>query len=203
MTQVLQYSFNTGVVQVLKWLGGDETQCRGQTKVLRISYKPLFFGKRTGVQLAGEVSGEIVSPKDELGGDVRYANMSFGQGMTGNMLQVLSAFGAAVNGGMYFMPKIVDGTMADDGKTFAPTSDTIKKADVLTPTASASVTPDAARCSRRQQQWRQAKKAGYYIGGKTGTAQVYDPETGNYSVTMTQLEAILDSVGRRRPQSMS
>lgn len=198
MTQVLQYSFNTGVVQVLKWLGGGEINAAGKQKFYEYLTNHYLFGKRTGVQLAGEVSGEIVSPKDELGGDVRYANMSFGQGMTGSMLQVLSAFGAAVNGGTYFMPKIVDGTMADDGKTFAPASDTIKKADVLTPTASAQLR-QMLHDARAGSSVAAGEKAGYYTGGKTGTAQVYDPKTGDYSVNDT-IGSYLGFGGQEKPQ---
>ena len=184
MTQVLQYSFNTGAVQVLKWLGGDDINYKGKQKLFDYFTKHYMFNEKTGIALAGEASGDIVSPDDAQGGDVRYANMTFGQGMSATMIQVLSAFAATVNGGTYYQPQIVDGYLGDDLKSFTAIPSTVKKTDVVSQDASAKLR-QMLRDARAGSSSANGEKPGYFMGGKTGTAQVYDPKTGNYSETET------------------
>ncbi len=179
MTQVLQFSFNTGAVQVLQWLGGDEINQKGKQKLYDYFTGHYLFGEPTGVQLAGEASGNIISPTDPQGGDVRYANMSFGQGMSATMLQVLAAFAAAVNGGTYYQPQIVDGTLADDHATFTSQPSKITKAAIISQDASAKLR-QMLHDARHGSSAANGEKGGYYSGGKTGTAQVYNPQTGRY-----------------------
>ena len=199
MTQVLQFSFNTGVVQVLKWLGGGEDiNQKGKETLYKYFTENYLFGKKTGVTLAGEVSGEIISPDDPQGGDVRYANMSFGQGMSASMLQVLAAFGASINGGTYYQPHIVDGYLGADLKTFTSAPSKITRTGVLSADASAKLR-QMLHDARAGSAVAHGEKGGYYTGGKTGTAQVYDPKTGNYSDTET-IGSYLGFGGQDKPQ---
>jgi cell division protein FtsI/penicillin-binding protein 2 len=199
MTQVLAYSFNTGVVQVLKWLGGgDEINQKGKEVLYKYFTDNFMFGKKTGIKLAGEVGGEIISPDNPQGGNVRYANMSFGQGMSANMIQVLSAFAASVNGGTYYEPKIVDGYLGTDLKTFTEEPSKIRRTGVLSTDASAKLR-QMLHDARQGSSVAHGEKGGYYTGGKTGTAQVYDPNTGNYSETET-IGSYLGFGGQDKPQ---
>ena len=198
MTQVLAYSFNTGVVQVLKWLGGDEINQKGKEVLYKYFTERFMFGQKTGVKLAGEVAGDIVSPDDPQGGDVRYANMSFGQGMSANMIQVLNAFAASVNGGTYYEPQIVDGYLGSDLKTFTSEPAKIKKTNIISQDASAKLR-QMLHDAREGSSVAHGEKGGYYTGGKTGTAQVYDPKTGNYSETET-IGSYLGFGGQDKPQ---
>jgi stage V sporulation protein D (sporulation-specific penicillin-binding protein) len=199
MTQVLAYSFNTGVVQVLKWLGGgDEINQKGKEVLYKYFTDNFMFGQKTGIKLAGEVGGEIVSPDDAQGGDVRYANMSFGQGMSANMVQVLSAFAASINGGTYYEPKIVDGHLGSDLKTFTAEPSKIRRTGVLSADASAKLR-QMLHDARQGSSVAHGEKGGYYTGGKTGTAQVYDPKTGNYSETET-IGSYLGFGGQDKPR---
>lgn len=199
MTQVLQFSFNTGVVQVLKWLGGaDEINHKGKETLYKYFTENFMFGKQTGVSLAGEVSGEVVSPDDAQGGNVRYANMSFGQGMTASMVQVLAAFSASINGGTYYEPQIVDGYLGDDRKTLTSAPSKIVRTGVIGTDASAKLR-QMLHDARKGSAVANGEKGGYYTGGKTGTAQVYDPKTGNYSETET-IGSYLGFGGQDKPQ---
>jgi cell division protein FtsI/penicillin-binding protein 2 len=199
MTQVLAYSFNTGVVQVLKWLGGgDEINQKGKEVLYKYFTDNFMFGQKTGIKLAGEVGGEIISPDDPQGGNVRYANMSFGQGMSANMVQVLSAFAASVNGGTYYEPKIVDGYLGADLKTFTEEPSKIRRTGVLSADASAKLR-QMLHDARQGSSVAHGEKGGYYTGGKTGTAQVYDPKTGNYSETET-IGSYLGFGGQDKPR---
>lgn len=198
MTQVLQFSFNTGAVQVLKWLGGGEDiNPKGKQVLYDYFANRFMLNKPSGVSIAGEIPGELVSPDDVQGGDVRYANMSFGQGMTANMIQVLGAFAACVNGGTFYEPQIVDGYL-DDAKTFTARTSTIKKADVVSQDTSAKLR-QMLHDARKGSPSASGEKAGFYIGGKTGTAQVYDPKTGNYSETET-IGSYVGFGGQDRPK---
>lgn len=198
MTQVLQFSFNTGAVQVLKWLGGEEINHKGKQTLFDYFTDHFMFNQQTGIPLAGEVAGKIISPDDAQGGDVRYANMTFGQGMTATMVQVLSAFGACVNGGTYYEPQIVDGYLGSDTKTFTPSPSVIKKSGIISQQASAKLR-QMLHDARRGSSSAHGEKGGYYIGGKTGTAQVYDPQTGSYSDTET-IGSYLGYGGQDKPQ---
>lgn len=197
MTQVLQYSFNTGAVQVLKWLGGDDINQNGKQRLFDYFTNHYLFNQKTGIALAGEAAGDIVPPGDAQGGDVRYANMTFGQGMSATMIQVLSAFAATVNGGTYYQPQIVDGYLADDLKTFTSVPSAIKKADVISQDASAKLR-QMLHDARTGSSSASGEKGGYFMGGKTGTAQVYDPKTGNYSETET-IGSYLGFGGKDKP----
>jgi cell division protein FtsI/penicillin-binding protein 2 len=198
MTQVLQYSFNTGAVQVLQWLGGGQINQNGKQKLYDYFTQHFMFGQPTKVNLAGEPGGEIIPPQDAQGGNVRYANMSFGQGMSATMLQVLAAFGAAVNGGTYYSPQIVGGYLEADAKTFTGHASQIKKSGIVSQDASAKLR-QMLHDAREGSSAALGEKHGYNIGGKTGTAQVYDPKTGNYSTTDT-IGSYLGFGGQDKPQ---
>ena len=198
MTQVLQFSFNTGAVQVLKWLGGGEINQAGKQKLYDYFTEHYMFGKPTGVSLAGEGEGNIVDPQDAQGGDVRYANMSFGQGMSATMLQVLAAFAAGVNGGTYYQPQIIDGTLGEDLKTFTPQPGKITKAGVISADASAKLR-QMLHDAREGSSAATGEKRGYMTGGKTGTAQVYNPKTGAYDDEAT-IGSYVGYGGQDKPQ---
>lgn len=197
MTQVLQYSFNTGTVQVLKWLGGGDINLQGKQKLYDYLTNHFLFGHKTGIQLAGEAGGTIAKPSANSG-DVQYANMSFGQGMNISMLQVLSAFCATINGGTYYQPQIVDGYLQGDGKTVAPNPTTIKKAGIVSQDTSAKLR-QMLHDAREGSVAANGESKGYYIGGKTGTAQVYNPSLGQYDPTAT-IGSYLGFGGQDKPQ---
>lgn len=197
MTQVLEYSFNTGAVQVLKWLGGGEINRAGKQRLYQYFTDHYLFGQKTRVSLAGEAKGEVIAPDTPQGGDVRYANMTFGQGMSATMLQVSAAFSAAINGGTYYMPQVIDGYL-DGKKQFAPAPNHIRKANIISQDASAKLR-QMLHDSRVRSGMAKGEKQGYVTGGKTGTAQVYDPATGGYSEKDT-IGSYLGFGGKDRPE---
>lgn len=184
MTQVLRHSFNTGVVHVLRLLGGaDDINAKGKETIYKYLTERFFLGEPTKIQLAGEASGDVIAPNDPQGGPVRYANMTFGQGLTMTMVQATAAFSAMVNGGVYYSPQLVGGYLKDDS-TVDPVQPVVRKNDALTPETSAKIR-QMAYDTRKDSAPALGDKKGYIIGGKSGTAQVYDPKTGTYSTTDT------------------
>ncbi|MGH7196288.1 MAG: peptidoglycan D,D-transpeptidase FtsI family protein [Candidatus Saccharimonadales bacterium] len=197
MTQVLEYSFNTGVVHVLRTLGGGEINPTAKQKLYQYFTDHFFLGRKTDISLAGEATGEIVPPDTVAGGDVRYANMSFGQGMTATLLQVSAGLSAAVNGGTYYTPQVVSGHLNEKEK-FVPKQPEIRKANVLTGESSQKLR-GMLHDARSRSFLGHGDKPGYTIGGKTGTAQVFDPKTGTYSETET-IGSYLGFGGQDKPE---
>ncbi|MET0979904.1 MAG: penicillin-binding protein 2, partial [Candidatus Saccharimonadales bacterium] len=117
--RALNYSLNTGFVTIAQKLGDGRSITRDARDTIYDYFHNKFgLGVLTGIELAGEARGTIIPPTDQDGGAVRYSNMSFGQGMDVTMVQVCAAFATIINGGTYYAPTIVAGTMSDDGMVF-------------------------------------------------------------------------------------
>ena len=195
--QLLTYSFNTGAVDVIRKLGGGTINRTARDTLYDYLANRFRLGTVTGVEQSGEAEGIIYSPDDQEGNSVRYANMSFGQGMTTTMVQVAAAFSSTINGGVYYKPTLVYGTKNSDGsiKEQAPT---VVLGTVISAEKSAQVR-DLVWHSRYDNNGKRLDPAGYHIGGKTGTAQTIDPKTGAYTSDLT-IGSYLGFVGGNTPQ---
>ena len=166
----LNWSLNTGSVTVVKRLGdGSEITKGARDIVYDYFYNKFKLGQVTGVEVDGETPGMIISPDDPDGNAVRYSNMSFGQGLSVTMVQVAAAFSAIVNGGNYYKPTVIAGTLDKNGDFTAsqpvPVSSPISK-------STADQVRKMAYVARHAFNPNIDKALGYYVGGKTGTAEV-------------------------------
>ncbi len=168
--EILKVSSNIGAYKIAERLTPD----------LFYNYIRKFgFGRKTGVELLGEVSG-ILPSLEQFKKPIRYATASFGQGVAVTPLQVTAAFSAAVNGGILVKPSLIREIRTIDGEVLyrgrpkyegrvisAETSRTMRRllADVVSEHGTGSL----------------AKIGGYSVGGKTGTSQKVDPVKGGYS----------------------
>jgi cell division protein FtsI (penicillin-binding protein 3)/stage V sporulation protein D (sporulation-specific penicillin-binding protein) len=172
MTQVLEKSINTGAVYA-------EEKLDHQTF---LDYFDKFgFFKKTGVDL----QGEVFSRNDNLksGPDMNYATASFGQGIELTPIQVARGFCAFANGGKLVKPYIVEkiGGPAGSGREEIQTKPEISQPIISQQTASQITTMLISVVDNGFNSV--AKIPGYYLAGKTGTAQVplsggkgYDPD---------------------------
>jgi cell division protein FtsI/penicillin-binding protein 2 len=176
MTDVLRYSLNTGVIWQLQNLGGGTINLTARNAIYDYFYNHFLLGHKTGIELPNESAGVIFAPTDVQGNNVRYANMVFGQGIDVTMLQMASAFSAAVNGGTYYKPTVIDGTVNQNGEE-ERTAPTITKSDVVSEQTSTEL--KNMMLTARRATYPTADN-GYFVGSKTGTAQLYDPATGTY-----------------------
>lgn len=179
MTDVLHYSLNTGVVYVLQQMGGGSVNERARQTLYDYFSGRYLFGKSTGIEQANERPGTIIGPNEGFGRNVRYANMAFGQGMDVTMIQTVAAFSAAINGGNYYKPTLLMGTRDEDGEITSQEPD-IVRSGVLSPQNSA-LLKNMVRDARKLGFLGKDDKKGYFVGGKTGTSQIIDPETGKYT----------------------
>lgn len=116
MQTALNWSLNTGMVTIAQRLGNGTYITRSaRDTIYSYFHDKLKLGELTGIELANEAKGTIVSPQQQEGNAVRYSNMVFGQGMNVTMLQVASGFCAIVNGGLYRAPTVLGGTIDDNG----------------------------------------------------------------------------------------
>lgn len=158
MTQVLEKSLNTGMVYVMQTMGGD---------VMKEYLKNFGLGSVSGIELSTEVSGTLESLDEPA--EIYDATASFGQGITVTVLQLASAYAALANGGILYQPYIVEEQRYDDG-TVVPTVSNVVRQVISKKTA----TTIAAMLVSVIENGHGGKAAvpGYYIAGKTGTAQV-------------------------------
>lgn len=161
MTRVLEFSLNTGSVYAVQTLGNERWY----------DYLQQFgFGKQTGITLNGEHAGNI-SNVYENGRypDIAVATSSFGQGITVTPLQLVSAFSAFANDGKIMKPYIVDRVIKSNGY------EDITQPEVASQPISAETARTLAAMLVRVVDEGHATRAaidGYYVAGKTGTAQL-------------------------------
>ena len=181
MQTAFSWSFNTGSTQALRLMGGNSDDINRQGKKILYDYYHDHFGlgEYTGIELV-ESKGIIIPPDNVDATNARYANMTFGQGLDLTMLQVLAAFTSVVNGGEYFTPTVIAGEMKD-GK--------FQKKELEKPVRQ---TIDSKTSETMREMLAKARTIyggtvdfdkGYYVGGKTGTAQVI--KNGKYVMSDT------------------
>lgn len=169
MTQILEQSLNTGVAHVVDLMGNEAFH----------AYVQAFgFGEKTEIPLETEASGDISSLDKE--GDIYAITASFGQGITTTPLQMAQAFSAIANGGRLIQPRLVKEIRHPD--EFVETFDVVEERRVMS-ARSARLLSAMLVSVVENGHGKQAGVKGYYIAGKTGTAQV--AERGGYSATKT------------------
>ncbi len=161
MTNVIEFSLNTGAVFIQQKLGREKF----------VEYVKKFgFGKKTGIELYGEEEGSIeniVHPRSNAK-LIECANASFGQGISVNAIQILSAFSAIANQGKMVKPHIVKAIIYPDGKKKIVQPEIIGQ-PISSETASR-VTAMMVSATKNGYA-KNAGVEGYLIAGKTGTAE--------------------------------
>lgn len=168
MALVIKNSINTGMVYILKLMGGNPNEItRAGKEMLHAGIQKFGFGQKTGVELAGEAAGRVKDPK---AADIDYANMTFGQGIATTSLQMVTAMSSIANGGVKVEPHILakkvlaNGELETVHKNFANDRVMSKEtADTVANMMIGVVEGGSGYLTRMP---------GYKIAGKTGTAQV-------------------------------
>jgi cell division protein FtsI (penicillin-binding protein 3) len=134
------------------------------------------FGRQTGIDLSGESSGMMT--KASRWGPVELATISFGQGIAVTAIQIATALSAIANGGYLVKPYIVQQIISPDGKEV-----TKDKPDVVGKAISYDTAKNITEMMEKVVESGTGKRAamsGYNVAGKTGTAQIPNPNTGGY-----------------------
>ncbi len=167
--EIIKYSSNVGAAYASERVGKD------------LFYEKLTefgFGETTGIALNGEEAG-LLSPPGSWSARSK-PTIAMGQEIGVTAVQVLTGATVFANDGVLLRPQIVKKIVSPSGKTVF----TFKREPVRRVTA-----PETARTMlsfmntavSENGTARLARADGFSISAKTGTAQVWSPETGDYS----------------------
>ncbi len=185
ITDILNLSINTGAVWMLMQMGGQTGQVTqaGRDKWHDYMVKHFGLGQPTGIEQGYEASGYIPDPDKGYGLQLTYANTAFGQALTVTPLQMAAALSSILNGGTYYQPRLVDGTIDGNGK-LTPKKPVIVRSNVVSPSVGQSLRAmlEYAVKDHFKQGFSYLNFSdNFSVGGKTGTAQIADPAGGYYA----------------------
>ncbi|MFL5777069.1 MAG: peptidoglycan D,D-transpeptidase FtsI family protein [Chloroflexota bacterium] len=163
----IAYSRNVIAAKVALALGKST---RDSATILHSTWARMGFGARTGIDVAGEVPGIVRDPTITQWQEIDLANGAFGQGVAVTPMQLATAYAAMVNGGTLVQPHAVKaiGTAELDPPA---------KGQVLDASLSITLTNLMRRVVTEVPTYRSRTLVeGYDVGGKTGTAQIWDPK---------------------------
>jgi cell division protein FtsI (penicillin-binding protein 3) len=164
---IVAWSRNVGVSQVAFRLGKTTASA---SSVLYKTWQEYGIGQATGIDLPGEVAGLVADPASAPWAQIDLANRSFGQGVAVPPIQVMRAYCVMTNGGLAITPHV--GIVAPVAG--APSSTPAGK-QVITAALSTQLTNLMEHVVTAVPSYLQATFIpGYYVGGKTGTAQIWD-----------------------------
>jgi len=170
MSEVLQKSLNTGTIFAMQQMG---------TKKFKEYVESFGFGELTGIEMVNEKAGDISSLEKSLNskGEIFAATATYGQGIMVTPLQMVMAVNVLANGGKLMRPYLIEDIISGDGvQHFSP--QVIRQ--VISPRASTVITSMMVATVEKGHSGTgsSAKIPGYYLAGKTGTAEV--AENGVY-----------------------
>jgi len=167
---MVAWSRNVGVSQAAFRLGKTTAAA---SKVLYQTWQSYGIGQKTGIDVAGEVSGIARNPATEPWAKIDLANASFGQGVAATPIQVVRAYATMVNGGTMVTPRVV----LSDAKIGQAAAVTVTGPRVVSSSTAKSLTSLMGDVLTVVPTYAQRTYIrGYYVGGKTGTAQIWDPK---------------------------
>lgn len=161
------------------------------SSVLYDMWQKLGIGEPTGVEVDNESSGLVTDPATQPWQAIDLVNHSFGQGVAVTALQLVRSFAAMANGGLLVQPHVYT---ADDAaaqaniqQVISPTlSDTLRQLMIHVVDAGPSYAV-------------QTKIPGYVVGGKTGTAQIWDAQSAAW-LPDTYNHTFVGFIGNPDPQ---
>ena len=164
MADVLKHSSNVGAIRIGMQVGQEHMY----------EYVRRFgFGQKTGVSLPGESRGRLRPLK--IWGKTSLASIAMGQEVSVTTMQLAQAACVVANGGLLVRPRLV-----------------LKRGNEKVPAAAPVrvVNPETAITMRQMMEgvvlpggtgWPEARLEGYSVGGKTGSAQIFDFATKHYT----------------------
>jgi cell division protein FtsI/penicillin-binding protein 2 len=167
MSAVLDNSLNTGAIFAMNQVG---------PKIFAEYVKNFGFGERTGIELGAESPGNINNLLSNKVKEIDAATASFGQGIAVTPLQMLMPYQAIANKGLLMKPYVVKSIVYSDGRREDISPKAINQ--IISEKTAATVSAMLVNVVEKGHS-QKAAISGYYIGGKTGTAQI--ATAGGYS----------------------
>ncbi len=167
VTQILQKSLNTGTVFIQELIPKE---------TFKEYLKKFGFSQKTGIDLKGETTGNISNLN--TGRDIEFATASFGQGIAITPIELVTAMSAIANQGKMVTPHLVERIIYDNDKEkiIQPKI----KGQIISPETAEQLVKMMVKVVD-DGSGSNAKIPGYFIAGKTGTAQVPNSDQPGYS----------------------
>ena len=180
LRQALGNSCNVGFIQLGQRIGVEK---------LYKYFDAFGFFEKTGIGITGEYSS-VFHPKDDVHA-VELATISFGQRFEITPVQLITAVSSIANGGTLMQPRIVKQIVSNNSDNKVVTNiDTTTVRTVISKETAEKVC-DMMQYVVTDGSGKKAAVKGYYIGGKTGTAEsTYSTASGNYGVSSVSFVAI-------------
>ncbi|MEH2362099.1 peptidoglycan D,D-transpeptidase FtsI family protein [Nostoc sp.] len=168
IAQILQYSSNVGMVEIMQRL---------RPSVYYNWLQRLGVGQTVDTDLPFAVSGQLKSQENFVASPIEPATTSFGQGFSLTPLQLVQLHGALANGGKLVTPHVVRGLIDSKGQIhYSPTFTTQRQIFSRTTTQQVVKMMETVV---EEGTGKASQISGYHIAGKTGTAQKAS-STGGY-----------------------
>jgi len=165
------YSRNVVAAKVALSLG-KTTKASAQD--LFDTWTTMGFGQPTGIDLAGEATGIVRDPSTTHWAQIDVANAAFGQGIAVTPVQLAQAYAAMLNGGVLIQPRVVASVGGRD-------TEPIVKGRVMTAELSKTLTGMMRHVIDEVDFYHDRTVIpGFEVGGKTGTAQIWDAKKGRW-----------------------
>jgi cell division protein FtsI (penicillin-binding protein 3) len=164
-TQILAQSSNIGTSEIASDVG--ETRLLGQVQALG-------FGAPTGLHFPGESPGLLAGARQWEPTNI--VSLPIGQVDAVNAQQVLDAYNAVANGGVFVAPRLVRATVAGDRVAATPASATRRVMPASVDLELRSMLEQVVDSGTGTS----AVVPGYTVAGKTGTAQIPQPGHDSY-----------------------
>jgi cell division protein FtsI (penicillin-binding protein 3) len=136
------------------------------------------FGKPTELPLPGESAGILADPARWSARSK--ATIAFGQEVSVSSLQILQAATVFANSGLILKPHILRKIVSPEGETIR-VQEREPLREVLSPTTAREVLKMMETATEDGGTARRGRVEGVRVSAKTGTAEVPDPVTGEYS----------------------
>ncbi len=161
--QILAQSSNVGTIEIAAKLG---------PRRLYDQLLNLGFGQQTALDWPGETGGSVPPLKDWYTSYMGTIPIGTGEAVT--PMQVLDAYNAVANGGVFVPPRLVEATVAADGETALPMGARHRVLDASTAEELLPMLEDVTSVGTATA----AQVPGYTVAGKTGTAQIPNDRGG-------------------------
>jgi cell division protein FtsI/penicillin-binding protein 2 len=165
------YSRNVVAAKVALGLGKTTKE---SSSILYDMWLRLGYGAPTGIDVAGEVGGLVRDPGLRTWRQIDLANGSFGQGVAVTPIQLAMAYSALANGGTLVQPHVVK-AIGNHDVVVMP-----RAQHVIDPAVSKTLIHMMQHVITQVPFYRDRTLVpGYDVGGKTGTAQIWDPKANH------------------------
>ena len=167
-----------GIIEVSSNIGASKIALTLGSQRYYEGLRAFGIGSRTGIDLPGEAGGLLSKPAGWK--EIDLANHGFGQGVAVTPIQLAVAYAAIANGGNIVRPYVVKAAYDAEGHAILTHTPQVLRRAIAPDIAHQMnlllrnvVMSDGGTAAK-------ARVDGFIVAGKTGTAQMVNPENGTY-----------------------